>query len=34
MRLGLVDPLEEPGHEMRIYECLTCKESITFVIKL
>jgi hypothetical protein len=34
MRLGLMQPLEETGHERRIYECLRCKESMNVVIKL
>jgi hypothetical protein len=32
-RLALVEPLEEPGHESRIYECPTCKESATVVVR-
>jgi hypothetical protein len=34
MRLGFVEPLDEPGHERRLYECLSCKSSVTFVIKV
>ena len=34
MRLGFVEPLDEPGHERRLYECLSCKYSVNFVIKV
>jgi hypothetical protein len=34
MRLGYMEPLDEPGHERRIYECLTCKTSINVVVDL
>jgi hypothetical protein len=32
MRLGFVEPLDEPGHERRLYECLSCKRSVNVVV--
>jgi hypothetical protein len=32
MRLGFIEPLDEPRRERRIYECLPCKYSVNFVI--
>ena len=34
MRLGLIDPLDEPRRERRMYECLPCKDSVNFVITI
>jgi hypothetical protein len=32
MRLGLAEPLDEPGYERHIYECLSCKRSVNVVL--
>jgi hypothetical protein len=34
MRLGLIDPLDEPRRERRVYECLPCEDSVNFVITI
>jgi hypothetical protein len=31
---GLVEPLDEAGHERRLYECLSCKRSVNLVVKV
>ena len=34
MRLSFVEPLDEPGYERRLYDCLPCKQSLMLVVKL
>ena len=34
MRLSFVELLDEPGYERRLYECLSCKQSLNLVVKL
>jgi hypothetical protein len=33
MRLSFVEPLDEPGYERRLYDCLPCKQSLMLVVK-
>jgi hypothetical protein len=34
MRLSFVEPLDEPGYERRLYDCLPSKQSLMLVVKL
>jgi hypothetical protein len=34
MRLEMIEPLDEPGHERRVYKCLSCQERLNVVAKV
>jgi hypothetical protein len=34
MRLGFVEPVDQPGHEKRFYECLSCKRSVNVMVRV
>jgi hypothetical protein len=32
--LEMIEPLDEPGHERRVYKCLSCQERLNVVAKV